>query len=75
MVAPATIGGGDWSAKDLLGHITAWEEVALERLRSARSGRPLPAFPTGGVDRFNADRVAADRQRSLGEVRSRAERT
>ena len=74
MTAPAAIGGGDWSAKDLLGHIAAWEEVAFDRLRAARASRPLPPFPPGGVDRFNAERVAAGRRRSLAATRASADR-
>ena len=27
-----TIGGGDWSAKDLLGHVAFWEEIALVQI-------------------------------------------
>jgi DinB superfamily len=75
MRAPQTIGKGDWSAKDLLGHIAAWEEVALERLRAVREGEPVPPFPAGGVSRFNAEHVAAARRRSLRATRGRAERT
>jgi hypothetical protein len=30
---------GDWSIKDVLGHLTAWMEYLLERLRAARSDR------------------------------------
>src|SRR5205823_11946159 len=56
-----TIGDGDWSAKDLVGHLAAWERVALERLEAARTGRPIPPFPAGGVDRFNAREAAATR--------------
>ncbi len=38
LVEPATIGGGDWSAKDLLGHLTTWEEIALASLDEWRRG-------------------------------------
>lgn len=71
----ATIGDGDWSAKDLVGHLATWERVALERLGAARAGRPIPPFPSGGVDAFNAREVAATRRRSLERVRGDAART
>jgi hypothetical protein len=29
MTRPATIGGGEWSAKDLLAHVAFWEELLL----------------------------------------------
>ena len=39
MVEPGTIGGGDWSAKDLIGHIAWWEEIAMDALTDWRAGR------------------------------------
>ena len=35
----ATIGGGEWSAKDLLGHIAFWEELASGFAGDWRAGR------------------------------------
>jgi hypothetical protein len=57
LTRPATIGGGDWSAKDLIGHIAFWEEVALRVLDSWRRETPLnlaEAFAPGGTDGMNA---------------------
>jgi len=53
---PATMGGGDWSAKDLMGHIARWNEIAIEALGSWRKGeRPEIEDVWGdGVDRLNA---------------------
>ena len=45
LIEPATIGGGDWSAKDLLGHIAFWEELAAQTL-AASSPLPLVRFAT-----------------------------
>jgi DinB family protein len=39
---PATIGGGAWAAKDLMGHIAFWEELALATVDMWRQ----PAFGT-----------------------------
>lgn len=33
-----TIGGGDWSARDLLGHVAYWQELALDTLDAWRKG-------------------------------------
>jgi hypothetical protein len=42
-----TIGGGEWSAKDFLGHMAFWEEIALETLASWRRGeRPGSKRPS-----------------------------
>lgn len=38
LIRPGTIGGGSWSAKDLLGHLTSWEEIALASLHEWRRG-------------------------------------
>ena len=73
MTSPATIGGGDWSAKDLLAHITIWEEEAIDTVADIRRGqepRIERYFREGdaGVDRFNQESMAAVRQLSIGEV-------
>jgi hypothetical protein len=77
--APGTIGGGEWSAKDLLGHLASWEEHALQALEEWRRGeRPWveDAFRSSSeVDRVNARTVAAKAPWSLGEVRADADRT
>jgi hypothetical protein len=70
----ATIGGGDWSAKDLLGHLTSWEEHALDAVSAWRRGEPAPvqrALRADGLNAVNAKTVAADRDRSSATVRRR----
>jgi hypothetical protein len=78
-IRPATIGGGDWSAKDLRAHLTTWEEAALQALAQWREGqRPtieVEAFASDeGVDRFNAATVEAKAKLPLADVRAEAER-
>ena len=55
---PGTIGGGDWSAKDLIAHIRSWETMALETIedwRDQRYPRIHERFVgAGGVDGLNA---------------------
>lgn len=81
---PATIGGGDWSAKDLIGHIASWEGLALRSLQEwqrrevpwAESPEgPLSAPATGKVDAFNALAVAEQGGLSLETVRTAARDT
>lgn len=81
---PRTIGGGDWSAKDLLGHIATWEEVALRSLAEFQGGDvpwvesnegPFSGPGTVNVDAFNARAIAENQRLSLEEVRARADRT
>ena len=60
---------GEWSVKDVLGHITTWEDEALKHLPTvAGGGRPPPYASTGGIDAFNARRFEAKRRLSLSEV-------
>jgi hypothetical protein len=72
MIRPATIGGGDWSAKDLVGHVAFWEEIALDQLAAWRAGEVLrfdERYGPGGVDGMNARNVALKATRSLDRVR------
>jgi hypothetical protein len=70
----ATIGGGDWSAKILLGHVTAWEEHVLEALEAWRAGRGSAvqrALREQGLSALNAASAAADQGRSVEQVLAR----
>jgi hypothetical protein len=69
-----TIGGGDWSLRDLVGHIMSWEELALGAIYSAEADRPLP-LPDKGIDEINREMVARQGQLPLEELRQRATRT
>ena len=72
---PATIGPGEWAAKDLMGHIAFWEELALETIDAWRAGqRPRVEDISGpaGTDRANADNQARTAPQSSAEIRSRA---
>lgn len=55
---------GPWSVKDILGHVSTWEEEALKHLPTIiQGGRPPMYKDVGGIDSFN-DRMA-ERKRSL----------
>jgi len=72
---PATIGGGEWSAKILIGHLTAWEEHALEALDAWRAGRGSAvqrALRVEGLTAVNAVSTEADGRRSGAEVLARS---
>lgn len=47
---------GNWSVKDILAHITTWEEEALKYLPLVIKGDKLPRYRDeyGGIDAFNA---------------------
>jgi uncharacterized protein (TIGR03083 family) len=78
LTRPATIGGGDWSAKDLVGHIAFWEEVALAVLDACRRGVGLDlaeAFAPGGTDGMNAWNQERKGRWSLQHVQRDAQKT
>jgi len=71
---PATIGDADWSARDLLSHLTSWEQHALDALDAWGRGEPAPVqrpLRAKGLNALNAETLAADRSRSPSSVRLR----
>ncbi len=78
MLRPATIGDSEWAAKDLMGHVAFWEELAVEAVSAWRDGRPPEVariFAKGrrGIDEANARNQSYTGGQSLAEVRDRAE--
>lgn len=62
---------GEWSAKDILAHLSAWRQRQADKLIARREGREEPPLPAAEIDDVNAvlhaeradwawDRVAAD---------------
>jgi hypothetical protein len=54
MVEPGVTGA--WSVKDILAHVTTWEEEALKHLPLLLKGEKPPRYSVthGGIDAFNA---------------------
>ena len=68
---------GDWSVKDILAHVTWWEEEALKHLPLIiKEGRP-PQYSTqyGGIDAFNALMTERKQDLSLADVLQQQEET
>lgn len=67
MIKPGVAGG--WSVKDVLAHVTTWEEEALKYLPLIVEGGKPPRYITyGGIDAFNAQMTERKRNLSLSEV-------
>jgi len=64
--APATIGTGAWSAKDLLGHLAFWEELAAQALANWRAGQRPSAEDLFDQRRTDAANAGND-ERSSGQ--------
>lgn len=61
---------GAWSVRDIIAHVTWWEEEALEHLPLIRDGGRPPRYSVkyGGIDAFNAMMTEKRRTLSLDEV-------
>ena len=61
---------GRWSVKDIIAHVSTWEEEALKHLPAVAEGRRPPRYSVtyGGIDAFNALTSEAKRGLSLAEV-------
>jgi hypothetical protein len=63
----------EWSIKDILAHVTVWEEEALKHLpHIAEGGRPSRYSVTyGGIDAFNALKTQENRRLTTTQVLAR----
>ena len=61
---------GAWSIRDILAHVTTWEEEALRYLPLIAAGGTPPRYSTiyGGIDAFNARMTEAKRDLALPAV-------
>jgi hypothetical protein len=61
---------GDWSVKDIIAHVTWWEQEALKHLPLITKGRRPRTYAAeyGGIDAFNALMTEQKRRLSLSEV-------
>lgn len=64
-----------WSVKDLLGHVTTWEQVALRNVEQTRRGETPAGLGGIDVDDYNAAEAAARRDQSLEQVRQESTET
>ncbi|MBM3144999.1 MAG: ClbS/DfsB family four-helix bundle protein [Chloroflexi bacterium] len=61
----------DWSFKDIMAHITAWELLAMDRIRAAQTGEPLkhPAIESDDfANALNAEIYKQNKDTPLAEV-------
>jgi hypothetical protein len=67
-----SLGGGDWSIKDLIGHLAVWEELALAQITGRRPAHLKGSFTT--ADELNAAEIERKRNWTLARVRKDAGR-
>jgi hypothetical protein len=61
---------GAWSIRDIIAHVSTWEEEALKHLPAVLAGRRPPRYSVtyGGIDAFNALMTTRKAGLSLAEV-------
>ena len=61
---------GQWSVRDIIAHVTWWEEEALAHMPGLREGKRSPKYSAmyGGIDAFNALMTEKRRGLSLADV-------
>jgi hypothetical protein len=61
---------GDWSVKDIIAHVTWWEEEALKHLPLIIKGGRPPRYSVkyGGIDAFNAQMTEQKQELPLSDV-------
>jgi hypothetical protein len=61
---------GSWCVRDIIAHVTTWEEEALKYLPLAIQGKRPPRYSVmyGGIDAFNAQATAHKKDLALSEV-------
>jgi hypothetical protein len=69
LMEPGVIGA--WSVRDILAHVSTWEEEALKHLPLILEGGRPPRYSVtyGGIDAFNARMTDQKRGLSLADVR------
>lgn len=75
LTEPGVVDG--WTVKDILAHVTTWEEEAIKYLPLILKGGAPPRYSTkyGGIDAFNALMTEQKRDLSLSEVLRHLEET
>jgi hypothetical protein len=68
---------GAWSVRDIIAHVTWWDEEAIKHLPLILEGGRPPRYSVtyGGIDAFNAMMTEKKRGLSLREVRDEFEGT
>jgi hypothetical protein len=68
---------GDWSVRDILAHVSTWEEEALTHLPLILEGGTPPRYSVryGGIDAFNALMTEQKARLSLSAVRRQLDET
>lgn len=75
MIEPKVM--GTWSIKDIIAHVTWWEEESLTHLPRMLAGGKPPKYSTqyGGIDAFNAQKHEEKKKLSIDTVLQQRDET
>jgi hypothetical protein len=65
---------GDWSVKDLVAHVSSWQQRVLDRMDADTTGAPIE-FAGRDLEEINVALYDRNRDRPLDDVLSEAEET
>jgi hypothetical protein len=67
----------DWSVKDIIAHVSVWEDETLKHLPHVMQGVRPPRYSVlyGGIDAFNAQMTEQKRRLPLSEVLRQSDET
>ncbi len=57
-----------WNIKDLLAHMSGWDEVVVDALRAYLDDRQTPAAPIHSLDQFNDSSVSSRKDMDFEQV-------
>lgn len=68
---------GEWSVRDILAHVTTWEQESLKHLPTILEGGNPPRYSVthGGINAFNRIMTEQKRGLRLADVRGELEQT
>ena len=64
-----------WTIKEVVAHITGWDDATIEMLRAHATGEPIDAPRWMSIDHYNAQTVETRQSLSYQQVVSEWERT
>jgi uncharacterized damage-inducible protein DinB len=64
---------GIWTAKDIIGHVTSWEETLLAPLKAYADGAPFVTEPIEDYLAYNDEQAALKREIPVEEILAQAE--
>ena len=58
-----------WGLKDLLAHMSGWDDVVIEALHAHKNNEAVSTRVTTGIDAYNAKTVTTRKSLTLGQVK------